>query len=264
MTSLCSSDVVGGLRVRSECTGHSVTLVTSFPITHSWRWLHWLQDTACSLYSRNRRNISSSLIKRIHSTSLFGGWLPGIGPQMLLQFLSSESACGMRRMITESEDRWYGAPAGPSAATICLEGIITHVPALPDVRCTFQICKHWEVTSGIFVTSKDTAIITNFSFITWPLHVHNVYIIDKTERGFFSYKSAFVCSARYSLLHFISIWRSLYTSGSMIILFSHKHYIDAQWRRSKKRLLPWLLLTNNLGVWRVKWCMNTTDLSERE
>jgi hypothetical protein len=49
--------------------------VTSIPIPHSWRMFQWLQDSACSLYSRNGRNISSSLIKRIHSTSLFGGSL---------------------------------------------------------------------------------------------------------------------------------------------------------------------------------------------
>jgi hypothetical protein len=92
-------------------------------------------------------------------------------------------------MITEREDRWYSAPAGSSAAIICLEGIITHVPTLPDVRCTFQKCKHWEVTSGIFVTSK-TAIIKNSSFITWPLHVHNIHIIwQDRARIFFSYKA---------------------------------------------------------------------------
>lgn len=131
----------------------------------------------------------------------------------MLQFLSSESACGMRTMITEREDRWYSAPAGPSAAIICLEGIITHVPALPDVRCTFQICKHWEVTSGIFVTSKDTAIITNFSFITWPLHVHNVYIIkqDRARFFFFFFTKAPLCAPYSTHYYTLSPFEGRYT-----------------------------------------------------
>jgi len=153
------------------------------------------------------------------------------------QFLSSESACGMRTMITELEDRWYSAPAGPSAAIICLEGIITHVPTLPDVRCTFEICKHWEVTSGIFVTSKTPKtqpLLKTFQLYRGHFTFTTYVIFDKTQRGFFFLtKRLCMLPVRYSLLHFISIWRSLYTSGSMITLFSHLHSTDTQWRRRR-------------------------------